>query len=397
MRDSIWSRTLPAASRATLLASDPLPATADAVVVGAGLVGLCTALSLLRRGVRDVAIVDRTSICGESTGASAGGLWPGHECLAFGSADIVRRARDLHADLRREFECDFVRSGLLALVAEGQASRARERVRLTREAGFQAELLSARELADCEPSLRHRGEAMHFPGDGSIHPLKLAAGIAARLRQLGARICLNEEVRSVNPDGGGIAAASGRVSAGAVVVAAGAWTPLLTELLGWAPPIRPIRGTLMASEALSAGTLRAVVVGKRYYYWQLACGPVAAGGSEEDIGFLEGFSEEIERDIRREHGQLFPSLRGLEFTSCWSGFRPYCEDMNPVIGSIPGTRGAYVSAGHFRKGILLAPLSGEMLAEEILEGRRQAPRSFRPDRFPLTGPATTRQSPSRAR
>ena len=74
LRDSIWSRTLPATSRETLLASDPMPETADVVLVGAGLVGLCTALSLRRRGVRSLTLVDRTSICGESTGASGGGF-----------------------------------------------------------------------------------------------------------------------------------------------------------------------------------------------------------------------------------------------------------------------------------------------------------------------------------
>ncbi len=365
-----------------------MPQTADIVLVGAGLVGLCTALSLLRRGVSGIAVVDRTSISGESTGASAGGLWPGHECLAFASPDIAVRARDAHARLRREFNCDFMPSGLLALVEEGELACARERVRCTRAAGFDAELLAGRALADREPLLRHRGEAVHFPGDGSIHPLKLAAGIASCLRRNGVRICLNEEVRLVDAAGPAIATAAGRISAGTVVVAAGAWTPLLTKLLGWSPPIRPIRGTLLATEAQDAGTLRTVVVGRRYYYWQLACGPVAAGGSEEDVGFLEGVSDEVEADIQREHGGLFPALQDVKFTSRWSGFRPFCGDMCPVIGAVPGSRGVYVSAGHFRKGILLAPLSGELLASEILEGCCPTPAAFRPSRFPLRAPGT---------
>ena len=364
-----------------------MPETADVVLVGAGLVGLCTALSLRRRGVRSLTLVDRTSICGESTGASAGGLWSAHECLAFDSPEIAVRARDLHARLCREFSCDFVRSGLLALVEECELASARERVRRTREAGFEAELLSGRALAECEPRLRHGGQAVHFPGDGSIHPLKLAAGIADWLRRKGVRICLNEEVRLVDASEPAIATAGGRVSAGAVVVAAGAWTPLLTSLLGWSPPIRPIRGTLLASGAQRAGTLRAVVIGRRYYYWQLACGPLSAGGSEEDVGFLEGASDEVEADIRREYGELFPTLGNVKFTSRWSGFRPFCEDMHPVIGAVPGSPGVYVSAGHFRKGILLAPLSGEFLAGEILEGRQKTPAAYRPGRFPLSKPS----------
>ena len=277
-------------------------------------------------------------------------------------------------------------SGLLALVDECELASARERVLRTREAGFEAELLSSEALAECEPRLRHEGQAVHFPGDGSIHPLKLAAGIADWLRRKGVRICLNEEVHRVDAAGPAVSTAGGRVSAGAVVVAAGAWTPLLTRLLGWSPPIRPIRGTLLATGAQQAGTLRTVVIGRRYYYWQLACGPLSAGGSEEDVGFLEGVSNEVEADIRREYGELFPSLRNVRFTSRWSGFRPFCEDMQPVIGAVPGSPGVYVSAGHFRKGILLAPLSGELLAGEILKGESKAPVAFKPDRFPSAKP-----------
>ena len=365
------------------MASDPLPARADVVVVGAGLVGLCAALSLRRRGVGEVVVVDRTSVCGESTGASAGGLWPAHECLTLASPEIARRASDLHAALREEFACDYVRSGVLMLVEEGEASGGLARVGRTRQAGFDAELLSASDLAACEPLLRHAGAAIRFPGDGSIHPLKLAASIAEWLRRHGVRICLNAEVLSVSPAPAAIVTAGGQTTAGSIVVAAGAWTPLLTKMLGWHPPIRPIRGTLLATEAQPAGTLRSIVIGRRYYYWQLACGPLAGGGSEEDVGFHEGAGDAVAADIRREWGGLFPSLRDVPFTSSWSGFRPFCKDMHPVIGRVPNCDSVYVSAGHFRKGILLAPLSGELLADQMLHQRHWRPaEAFRPDRFP---------------
>ena len=297
--------------------------------------------------------------------------------------------------LREEFQCDFMPSGLLALVGEGEFGHAQERVARTREAGFEAELLDAAAIVDCEPLLRHRGRGLLFPQDGSIHPLKLAAGIADWLRGNGVRICLDQEVRTVGAANGAVTTEAGRVSAGAVVVAAGAWTPLLTGLLGWSPPIRPIRGTLLASDAQEPGTLRTVVIGKRYYYWQLAAGPVAAGGSEEDVGFEEGVDADVEADIVREHGSLFPALSDTVFTSRWSGFRPFCRDQQPVIGRIPGRRDVYVSAGHFRKGVMLAPLSGEILADRIGGGGDPTPEAFRPDRFPPGRPdgGARRQSP----
>ena len=359
--------------------------------------GLCAAHSLRRRGVRRIAVVDRTSVCGESSGASAGGLWPSHECLTLPSPAVAREASDCHRRLRRQFECDHVPSGLLELVDEAGESRALDRVRRTREAGFAADLLRAGELAACEPSLRHSGPAIRFPGDGSIHPLKLAAGLAEWLRRNGVAICLNEEVTAIAASPLSVETRGGRMSAGTVVVAAGAWTPLLTGMLGWSPPIRPIRGTLLATEAVPARTLRSVVIGRRYYYWQLAAGPVAGGGSEEDVGFREGVSPAVATAVRREWARLFPSLDGLRFTCSWSGFRPFCPDLLPIIGGVPGRPGVFVSAGHFRRGILLAPLSGELLAGEMLDRRRRdAGAAFRPERFPPGAPQGGRCEPDAA-
>ena len=366
-----------------MLASDPLPQTADVAVVGAGLVGLCAALSLRRRGVRRVVVLDRTSVCGESTGSSAGGLWPGHECLSLANPEIVRRAAAKHAELHQQFPCDYVPSGLLELLTDDEAGLACERVNRTREAGFAAELLAGAQLAEIEPRLRHPGPALHFPGDGSIHPLKLASGISAWLRRCGVAVCLEEEVLDVSPDGPVVTTRAGRISVGKVVFAAGAWTPLLTQVLGWNPPIRPMRGTLLATDGQPAETLRSVVLGGRYYYWQLASGPLAGGGSEEDVGFSEDLDDAVLGAIREECSELFPSLREVAFTSRWTGFRPHCADMHPAVGCVPGQADMFVSAGHFRKGILLAPLSGELLADQMLgSAAPEWARAFRPDRFP---------------
>ncbi len=379
--DSVWFRTLPREAREALSVSAEPPRSAEAVVVGAGMIGLCSALSLVRRGVRDVAVVDRGGVCGESTGASAGGIWLAHEHLNRGiDAAHALRGRELFARLDEEFAFDYVRGGLLKPAASLGVADARRAVERTRAAGLEAEWVSGSAVREVEPRLDYAGGAFFFPDDGSIHPLKLAAALTRYLRDCGARICLATTVSSIGK--GRVETNRGSISAPAVVVTAGAWTPLLTRLLGWEPPIRPIRGTLLAWPAQPAGTLRAVTFGRRFYYWQAACGPIAGGGSEDDIGFEPGVDEATAEAIQSEFQALFPSLAGLPAAYAWSGFRPFCEDSHPVVGAVPGEQGVYVAAGHFRRGIQLGPLTGELLAEEIVGGNPDpAAAAFRPERF----------------
>ena len=227
--DSVWFHTLPREAREALHASDALPRSAEAVVVGAGIVGLCSAFSQARRGVNDIVIVERGGICGESTGASAGGIWLAHEHLNRGiDAAHAVRGRELFAQLDAEFDFDYARSGLLAPAESVGAEDARQSAARTRAAGLEAEWISGSAVQEVEPRLAYRGGAFFFSGDGSIHPLKLAAALARYLRGRGTRICLGAEVASIEQ--GLVKTNQGAVAAPTIVVTAGAWTPLLTRL-----------------------------------------------------------------------------------------------------------------------------------------------------------------------
>lgn len=360
MQDSIWFRTLSDADREVFQASDDQPASSDVVIVGAGLIGLSAAYYLTQAGVNNICVVDRKGPLAEASGANAGGLWFGQQSAELGPiAGLARLSQQLYADLENRFSFDYRRSGILDLLhREDDLRGASGRVAATEKAGFGASILSPDDVAKCEPNLRFDGAgAIHFTGEGQIHPAKLAAGLVRHLRLSGVKICREVDVDDVNS-----------LAADQIVIAAGAWTPLVTKALGWTPPIRPIRGTLLALPELPAESIRHTVMAGRYYFWQLAGGAVVCGGSEDDLGFERGVDNETVGAIRSDLNDFFPTLARHETVCAWSGFRPFCEDLRPVIGPVPGNDRIFVAAGHFRKGVMLAPATGKILADLIAGG-----------------------------
>ena len=368
MQDSIWFRTLKPEEAAALAAADPFPSRAEVVIVGAGMIGLAAAYYLSGKGVREICVLDRGPALGEASGANAGGLWFAQQSLELGPlGQLADHSRQLYKELAGRFEFDFVSSGVLELIEEErQLDQAEHRAEQVRQNGFRAELLAPAQVRQAEPALAHLdAAALLYPDDAHLHPARLAAAWVRLLRERGVRFCTNVEVERA---GFPVGTNRGAIQTDALVIAAGAWTPLVTDVLGWRPPIRPIRGALLALPAQPPGTLRHVVLTPRYYYWQLAGGPIAGGGSIEDVGFEPGLNQAVVRDIRSELNRYLPALAETPIECVWSGFRPFCEDSLPIIGQIPECGRTFVAAGHFRKGVMMAPITGRIIADLVVDG-----------------------------
>jgi len=310
-------------------------------------------------------------------------VWVANESPGLGPIQpLARLSTRLYAELDAKFDFDYVRSGVLKLLYDdAERADAEQSAEAMRAAGYPVELLDAEDLKRAEPELAPiAAGGLLSPADGQVHPVKLAAALVKDLRTKGVKICTAEALKL----GSSLETSRGPVDADMTVGAAGAWTPLLTRELGWAPPIKPIRGTLLALPELPAGRIRHIVMGRPFYFWQLAAGPIAFGGSEDDLGFERGVEPATEQAIRDELARHFPSLADQPTSCRWSGFRPMCEDMRPVIGRAPGRDNMFVAAGHFKKGVMLAPGTGKALSDLILGRELEADLSaLDPTRFAL--------------
>lgn len=211
--------------------------------------------------------------------------------------------------------------------------------------------------------------ALRFRHDCRIDPPALMLAVEGAVRNAGVTIANDDGAASVLVEGGratGVTLRSGEVvRAGAVVIAAGAWS--LLEGSGLPPgAIEPIRGQMIE---LSAGArpIDHVLFGPGAYLSPRDDGRVIVGSTQERAGFHKAVTVRGVRGLLEGAAALVPALEGAEVTRMWSGLRPATPDGSPLIGfgAVPGL---VVAAGHFRNGILLAPITGEIVASLVMDG-----------------------------
>jgi glycine oxidase len=171
------------------------------------------------------------------------------------------------------------------------------------------------------------------------------------------------------------------VHAEAVVIATGSWSAAWSASVGVAIPVRPVRGQIVALQ--TAGTaLRALISGAGGYAVTKPDGRTLVGTTVEEAGFDARPTVNGINSLLARAPHLAPKLAQATVLSAWAGLRPGTPDDLPIIGQLRGRRGVVVATGHFRNGIILAPITAELLSDLLL---RRQPRldltPFEPDRF----------------
>ena len=354
-----------------------MPPSWEVIVVGGGAIGAACARELALTG-RRVLVLDAGGNVGQAWRAAGGMLAPQIEAdatdplLKFGL-----EARDHYSALApvlREttgIDIGLWQDGIARVAVDpADAEVLRAKVAWQQGQGYRCEWLAGHEVQRRWPWLSPVAGALWAPSDGALDPLRLVEALLRDATRLGATL-VSDQVNRIQLQGdliGGVFGQGGHYAAPEVVIAAGAWSPLI-QGLPRSLPVEPVRGQ-MAALRWPPEVPPAIVYQKESYI--LARGSEAILGSTmEHVGFQPDVTPAGLAQIFAATGLLAPALARSKIRRSWAGLRPMTPDALPIIGREPEVSGLWYATGHGRNGILLAGLTGKLLAK-LIDGAESA-------------------------
>ena len=350
----------------------------DIAIVGGGVIGAACARAAALRGLQVTLFAPGPDPAAASA-ASAGLLAAQIESADERLLPLAVRGRDLYQDLAPSLkdttgtDVGFQAIGIATFAFdEAQGEALFELVAEQRQAGLRCDWLERADLDERWPGVAPdaRG-ALYAPEDGCLDPAALTTALLADARRLGVRVNLEPVQRILTAQGRimGVATPSGSTPAPHVVIAAGAWSPLLAGLPRRLT-VEPVRGQLLAIDWPPGFPAAVFYHGHGYL---LPRGSEAILGSTmERVGFDAGTTASGLAEIRRGTSRLCPAIAESPVRRSWAGLRPVTPDGLPILGPDPDVRGLWYATGHGRNGILLAGITGDIIGELLATGATDA-------------------------
>jgi glycine oxidase len=361
----------------------------DILIIGGGIIGGSIAFELARARLR-VLLLDRQETGHEASWAAAGLLSASPESpAAIPLVPLARRSLEMYDAFVSAVESasgkavSYRREGGLHFFFREDAERELNTfVALNRGVGVLAEPVSVNEARKMEPALSPSARAAAWlPEEGWVDNRALTRGVLAAAAGAGAEIRMGAAVKSLLFDSGrctGARTETAKFEAPSVVVAAGCYSARIEGAESYAPA-HPVRGQMAALKP--AAELGRAVRSERGYLVPRDDGRILAGSTIENAGFEKRVTPAGLQQILSAALEIMPSLEDAAVVDTWSGLRPDSPDHLPILGptSVPGL---LVATGHYRNGILLAPVTAKLVAEWILSGKTSFPvEEFSPLRF----------------
>jgi len=349
--------------------------TADAIIIGAGIVGAACAEALTRDGLR-VTLIESSAVGG---GATAAGM--GHVVVMDDSEAqfaLTKYSRDLWNNLvlQLPLEVEFEARGTLWVAAdEEEYAAVRQKEAFYTARGVRAEELDSRALAAAEPNLRSGlAGALLIPDDSVVYAPCAAQWLVSQAQRRGASLKLGAQVTALSADGATLNDGT-TISAGLTVCATGTWATTLFPALA----VRPRKGHLAITDRYP-GFVRHQLVELGYLksahgaanesvafnVQPRSTGQVLIGSSRQYDQTHPSIDEPILRRMLQRALEYMPGLASLSVIRAWTGFRAATEDKLPVVGPCPGRPGVYLATGHEGLGITTSLGTAQLLADLVM-------------------------------
>lgn len=340
----------------------------DVIIAGAGIIGVSLALELRQRGA-SVLVLDRAEPGSEASSAAAG-------MLAAADPETPAALHQLAAESARLFaafvqrvesaagiQVDFRRVGTIALMPEPTAPR-------------EYRGLSAAELQLLEPSIHRSEHSAYFVREDSVDPHLLTRAALAAARTLGVEVRGHTAVIEIRARGDAVEVVTQAemFSATSAVDCRGAWS---------GSPVRPRKGQMLYVYP-ETSVLQHVLRAPEVYVVPRSSGKILIGATVENVGFDKSVDPSAIGQLLNAAAKYLPALASAPITQSWAGLRPGTPDDLPIIG-LTNTPRVFAATGHFRNGILLAPITAQIVAN-LVQGLASPLdiRAFSPDRFRIT-------------
>jgi glycine oxidase len=361
----------------------------DVIIIGGGVIGLLSALRLAQAGL-SVEVFEQSDPATESSWAGLGVLSPSAApnrpselvTLMQASLDLYPALAD---ELRAQTNIDVClrREGMLHVALDDADWKAlRADAAQQRAADVPVVELSAREALMLEPCLSADiAGAIHFMRGWQVDNLRLNSALIMAAREAGVLLHAWQAVKRVVRAGEHVAGVQvGRDThlARWVVVAAGAWSG---SLEGVSLPVRPAKGQALMLQ-MPADVVSYVIDSHLGYIVPRLDGRMVVGATVENAGFDKQVTEDAIEHLLRGAQRVVPALKDAKVRETWAGLRPRSADDSPILGPVAGCDGLIVATGHFRNGILLAPITAQLVTEWITDQPTSVDvGKFSPNRF----------------
>ena len=350
---------------------------ADVIIIGGGIIGCATAYDLAKRNVKSL-VIDKASAVGTEASWAGAGILTSHASTHEPYPTLCRASLALYPSLAEELrvetqiDIEYIQSGTLSVFfnpaeAAGLIGLADRRVKR----GFSTEVLTAEQAWELEPALsKSIAGAVLFPEDAQVRNPKMVTALAKGAAKLGAEFQVGNPVTDfirVSEDSAervvGVVVNGETLYADTFVIAAGCWTGTLTAQLDVPIRVEPAKGQIVLIEAMPP-PFQHIVDGLGIYIVPRADGKILLGATVEFVGYdktatVDGAKQMIDAGIA-----IAPQLAQSTFVQTWAGLRPHAKK-GPLLGYLPGYDNVVLASGHFKNGILLAPITGQLIAELV--------------------------------